>query len=128
MTPLICTTGLRILSVYGSQIGLSDHFLIELSCEMPLPCLRVKSTITFRKITSVDHSLFTDSVQTHLSDITEHSSALDILAKYNNALSTALNIHAPLKCRIVPSTHTSPWFTPSLRKIENHWSSPGTPL
>ncbi|KAL0152078.1 hypothetical protein M9458_052632, partial [Cirrhinus mrigala] len=37
---LICTPGLCNVSVYGSQIGLSDHLLIKLNCEMPLPRLR----------------------------------------------------------------------------------------
>ncbi|XDV17107.1 hypothetical protein PO909_016531 [Leuciscus waleckii] len=115
---LVCTTGLHNVSVLGSQIGLSDHHLIELKCEMPLPRLRVKSTITYCNQNSVDPILFSESVQTHLSDITEHTSSLDILTKYNACISTALNIHAPLKSRFVPSTHMSPWFTPALRNLK----------
>lgn len=40
--------------------------------------------------------------------------APDILAKYNTCISTALDTHASLKSRLVPSAHTSPWFTPAL--------------
>jgi len=80
----------------GTLIGLSDHLFIELNCEMPL-----KSVITYRKLNSVNPLLFSESVHTHLSDITEHTSSLDILVKYN----TSLDLHAPLKSRFIPSTH-----------------------
>jgi len=38
------------VSVLGSQIGLSD----QLNCKMRIPCLRVKSTITYRNLNSVN--------------------------------------------------------------------------
>lgn len=78
---LVCTAGLRNVSVLGSQIGLSDHLFIELNCVMPLPCLSAKSTITYRNHNSINPLLFSESVQTHLSNITVHTSAPEILAK-----------------------------------------------
>lgn len=71
--------------------------------------------ITYRNLKSVSPLLFSTALQNHLSDITEHTSSIDILAQYNSSISTVLDTHAPLKRRLVPSMHISTWFTPALR-------------
>lgn len=71
--------------------------------------------ITYRNLKSVSPLLFSTALQNHLSDITEHTSSIDILAQYNSSIPTVLDTHAPLKRRLEPSMHISPWFTSALR-------------
>jgi len=66
----------------------------------------VKFTITFCKLNSVNPLRFSESSQSHLSDINDHTSPPDILVKYNTSISTALDILAPLISRS--------WFTTTL--------------
>lgn len=54
------------------RLDLSDHLFIKLNCEMPLPRLRMKSTILYHNLNSIYPLLTSESVQTHPSDITEH--------------------------------------------------------
>ncbi len=42
-----------------------------------------------------------------------------IISKFNSVLSDILSVHAPVKTRTVPSTHTSPWFTPDHRILKS---------
>jgi len=55
--------------------------------------------------------MFSESSQSHLSDITDHTSPPDILVKYNTSISTALDILAPLISRS--------WFTTTLCNIKS---------
>lgn len=68
---------------------------------------------------TVDITLFcTSIVGSDLSDVYAISSPSLILSIYHSTISDILQDHGPIKARPVPSTHTSPWYTPELRVLK----------
>jgi exonuclease III len=116
---LICTSGLNNILVNGSDFALSDHKLINFSCSFPISMSPQKKMLTYRKINSVNSTSFSASIRAStLSECLLSNHPSEICCTYNNALSQILDMHAPVKTRLVPSTRASPWFTPELRMMK----------
>ena len=117
---LLCSSGLNDISVSGSISGVSDHKLIVCRFHMisPPPSSE-KTTITGRNIRSIDHSMLAASIQASpLSDLDELSSTDNLVAMYNDTLTSLLDSLAPVRTRLVPANRTCPWFTPELRQLK----------
>ena len=117
---LLCSSGLNDISVSGSISGVSDHKLIVCRFHMisPPPSSE-KTTITGRNIRSIDHSMLAASIQASpLSDLDELSSADNLVAMYNDTLTSLLDSLAPVRTRLVPANRTCPWFTPELGQLK----------
>ena len=46
------------------------------------------------------------------------SNISDLVDSYNNTLSSLLNIHAPLKTKLIRPKHANPWYTSPLHKLK----------
>lgn len=115
---LVCISGLNNILVNGSDFAFSDHKLINFSCSFPISISPQKKMLTYRKINSVNSTSFSASIRATLSECLLSNCPSEICCIYNNALSQTLEMHAPVKTRLVPSTRTSPWFTPELRMMK----------
>ncbi|XP_058611232.1 uncharacterized protein LOC131526767 [Onychostoma macrolepis] len=117
---LICTSGVGICSISSSDTGISDHKLIDFHFSLPIHDKSVKTVISYRNCNNVDVTSFCSSIaSSNLSDVFDLSSPSLILSNFNSILSDILSVHAPVKTRTVPSTHTSPWFTPDLHILKS---------
>lgn len=116
---LICTSGLSNMLVSGTDFAFSDHKLLNFSFTFPTTTLPMKKMLTYRKISSVVPSVISDSIRSStLSDCFLSNCPSEICSIYNNSISQIFDKHAPVKTRLVPSTHVSPWFTPELRAMK----------
>ena len=108
----------------------SDHFLL-LATLATSPIVPKPATLHyFRRIDSIDvDSFISDILNSNL--ITSPPDSLDKLVEcYNSTLLSLLNKHAPLKSKLIRSSHSNPWYTPALRaakaacrKLERKWKS-----
>ncbi len=81
---LVCSTGIDITAFKGSDIGISDHKLIEFSCDFYIPKPVAKSLIVYRAWKLVDPLSFSAALSdSPLSDCCSFSSAEDILNVYD---------------------------------------------
>ncbi len=116
---LVCTSGLNNILVSRTDFAFSDHKLLNFSFGFPISTSPVKKMLTYHKICSVDPSAFSDSIRVStLSDCLLSNCPSEICSIYNNTISHILEKHSPVKTRLVPSTHVSPWFTPELRAMK----------
>ncbi len=116
---LVCSTGIDIIASKGSDIGVSDHKLIEFSCDFYIKKPFAKSLIVYRAWKLVDPLSFSAALSDSLlSDCCSLSSTEDILNVYDESISTVLNHFAPIKSRQVSSSRSSPWFNTELRAIK----------
>lgn len=84
---------------------------------MHTKCL--KTVISYRNLKAIDTASFcTSIVSLNLSDVIDISSPSVILSNYHSIISEILQQHALTKTRNVPSTHSSPWYTPELRILK----------
>lgn len=106
---LLCTRGLNIVTVSGSQIGLSDHLFMKLSCEFPLSMSAVKSLVSFHNLTSINPVFFSASLQQSFTkDVMQLSCPHDIITDYNKSISKALDLHLSVDmcCPLIPPPGT----------------------
>lgn len=88
---LVCPSGLNDVSTTGTQIGISDHKLIEFSLNFPRCKSYKKNVVSYHNLKAVDLSSFSTSVCTRLlSDSLKLSCSSNILSNYNSAISDAL--------------------------------------
>ena len=98
-----------------------DHHFIDLCMEVqhvkPTPKL-----VTYRKIKKNDHGHFADDITSKLLptlQLQNDNSVLPIsylFDSYNHILKELLNIHAPLKMKVLKQTHSQPWFIDTIRE------------
>ncbi|KAM3595456.1 uncharacterized protein V6R79_023643 [Siganus canaliculatus] len=80
--------------------------------------LRSTRSISFRNIKSVDPLLLSQSISSTFPTDSAPSSPEAYAILLNSTLSTSLDALAPLKTATVSFSSSSPWFTPSLRKMK----------
>ncbi len=83
-----------------SDPGISDHSAINFNLRLPGPPHLTK-TITFRKINSINHSAFSDSLTSSPTTLTISENINDIVLSYNSTLISALDLHAPIRTKTV---------------------------
>lgn len=108
---LICTVGIDVDQLRNDELHFSDHYL--LTCEFTSSAsLKVakERVITFRNIKNIDPQLLFSSIA--------ELPVTDSVDSYNSALSSILDIVAPLKQRVISFTRSSPWFTDELRALK----------
>lgn len=111
---LICTSGVGICSISSSDTGISDHKLTDFNFSLPIHKKFAKTVMSYRNFNNVDISSLCSSIaSSNLSDVFDLSSPSLILSNFHSILSDILSVHAPVKTRTVPSTHTSPWLSPN---------------
>ena len=115
------------------QVGdmISDHHLLLCNIHHPKPHLEQK-VITTRKLRSIDLPSFRQDIAKKLAVNEEDSTVSDLLALYENHLTTVLENHAPAKEKSVIVRPQQPWFSDELhqaksekRKAERLWRRTG---
>ena len=124
--PLVIS-GVRVMD------KISDHFIVQFSVSYPAPQIEKKS-IAFRKIKDIEIDKLSNDLQqmdifTNFDNITD----LDVLVdRYNTALHTVLDKHAPLIERNITSKAHAPWHKTELldsrrryRRLERKYRKTG---
>ncbi|KAM3608095.1 uncharacterized protein V6R79_019006 [Siganus canaliculatus] len=115
---LVCSSSLPITAPRPLPFPLSDHHCILFSIPLPSPHNRQTRSISFRNIKSVDPLLLSQSISSTFPTDSAPSSPEAYAILLNSTLSTSLDALAPLKTATVSFSSSSPWFTPSLRKMK----------
>ena len=117
---LVCSTGLNLHHLSGSDLFLSDHLAITMTINIPTPPPKQKRKINFRKLSSVSATSLSSSLSEKISTtpFVDLHSPSDLTDYYNNILSSCLDQLAPIKTKTVSFTHSAPWFTPELRLMK----------
>ena len=112
-------TGLHIHNVSSPDLSISDHLAISRVIDIPAPEPKQDRKITFRNLKSICPVSLSTYISNTLSGLTfpVNPAPMDLVNIYNNTLSTSLNKLAPLKTKTVTFTHSGPWFTPELYKL-----------
>ncbi|KAJ4934778.1 hypothetical protein JOQ06_007560 [Pogonophryne albipinna] len=87
---------------------------MELFFQSPLS--KPKRQIRFRNLRNINPDTMTLDLQ-HLSSA-NFSSVNESVAYYNESLNSLLDLHAPLKTRMVTFSRSAPWYTGELRRIK----------
>lgn len=116
----VCTSGLY--NFIGSDFAFSDHKLLNFSFSFPIITYnhlqkKKKNSPIVKSVLWV-HLLSLSIRASTLSDCLSCNCPSEICCIYNNAISKILEKHAPVKTRLFPSSHVSPWFTPDLRAMK----------
>ena len=107
---------------------ISDHFAVHCGISMRKPCFPRK-VISYRKVKSVERDRFNNDIKNsplmgyeNIEDIT------DLVDLYENTLTSLLELHAPLKRRVVTLRPAAPWYSDQIRaekvkrrRLERHW-------
>ena len=115
---LVCTTGTTPSHLQCLDLALSDHLAILFTLPLPLPRQRLNRSITFRNIKTVNPSVLSNTITTHLASDPPDFTVDGLVARYNAALSISLNSLAPLITRTVSFSRPAPWFTSELRTMK----------
>ncbi len=101
---------------------ISDHFLIDFNCVLPSPKpARMPITISFRQTDSIEFSAFNASVFSLLPPLKDCPISPDpIYDVISSALSTTLDIHAPLITRSITSRPNTKWYNSELTKSKRY--------
>ena len=111
---------------------LSDHSAIhsKVSPARPRPP-KVKKQ--YRKIRGVDPIEFRNDVMASTLFSSPACNVNDLCDQYDSELSKVVDVHAPLKTRLVTSRPSAPWYSEEIaaekrkrRKLERHWRKSGT--
>ena len=106
---------------------LSDHSAIhsKLSLARPRP---PKFKKQYRKIRGVDPAEFRNDVMASTLFSSPASNVNDLCKQYDRELSKVVDVHAPLKSRLVTSRPSAPWYSEEIaaekrkrRKLERRW-------
>ena len=106
----------------------SDHLPVHCNIQVEKPLLKSKQ-ISFRKLKSIDISSLRDDLKSDLCSNTIDSLELnDLVTRYDEALSSALDRHAPLINKTVTKRPIVPWFNNEIktakrmrRRAERKW-------
>ena len=128
-TGTICEYEVIVIGLFDNNGDLM-HSHYDITCE--LACHRRQSNskqVTFRKLKSIGVTKFRADIHPSypsLSDTT--GSAIDMIERYSERLTSILDIHAPIIHRIVIPRPNAPWYTSSLhiekrkrRTLEQRW-------
>uniref|UniRef100_UPI00358F88A5 uncharacterized protein n=1 Tax=Myxine glutinosa TaxID=7769 RepID=UPI00358F88A5 len=117
---LVCSTGLILHHLSGSDLTLSDHLAITLTINIPTPAPRHYRTINFRKLNAFSPASFSSTLSEKMSTspFVDLHTPSDLTDYYNHTLSSCLDQIAPIKTKTVSFTHSAPWFTPELRLMK----------
>lgn len=128
---LVITTSLSV-NLLALDLTISDHLAVLFNLDLPVPAVKVKHTVKFRSVNSINPIIFADSFfSTPLHDDQTRVLA-DMVESYNTNLCNVLDILAPEKTRLVSYTHYSPWYNDQLhfmktggRRLEHRWRDNG---
>ena len=116
-----------VLNCKVEDPDLSDHYAVhcKLTLDKPTP-RRVEKT--YRKLRSVDMEALRRDLTTLPVFTSPATNVTDLLAQYQNDLDGLLEIHAPLKRRMVTLRPSTPWCNDEIasakrerRKLGRHW-------
>ncbi|PFX12684.1 hypothetical protein AWC38_SpisGene23314 [Stylophora pistillata] len=108
---------------------LSDHSAVHCKLRLKKPPLEQKE-ISYRKLRSINIGSLNDDLKQSdlLSTITPDLT--DLIEKYENTLTEILEMHAPLKRRVITLRPSAPWYHEGIsdakrkhRKLERRWRS-----
>lgn len=101
--------GIDLLS--KDKVNFSDHILLtsEFTISASLQSSKQR-VISFRNIRNIDPE--------RISDLVADLPVLGSIDCYNSALSSILNVVAPVKERVVSFSKSSPWYTNDLRALK----------
>ena len=90
-------------------------------------------TMTYRKIKNINKEKFANDLETAVTTIQHLNSLADKVEGYNTELKGGLDMHAPVKTKIVKITQWNPWFNDKIkeeirlrRKKERTWNKDPT--
>ena len=118
-------------SVQGASVEdlISDHHIIQCSLSVGRPAFPREDRV-YRKVKSIDKAAFARDLAA--SDLMENpcSDLSGLVDQYNSALSTLLDVHAPLKKKTLIIRPDAPWLDKDIldarkvrRQLERHWRS-----
>ena len=117
-------------SVIISPISPSDHYRVMSFLNFQPPPPKPAILHAFRRIKSIDIQSFCKDIASSTLVTNPPTALPDLVASYNTTLSAILDRHAPVKSKLLTSTHSNPWYTTELRTLkcdrrrcEHQWRS-----
>uniref|UniRef100_A0A3B3IPM6 Reverse transcriptase domain-containing protein n=1 Tax=Oryzias latipes TaxID=8090 RepID=A0A3B3IPM6_ORYLA len=114
---LVCCSGVLPNACKVDPLPLSDHSLVTFNVNIASTGSTPTRSITYRKLNNINLDHFSSHI-TNLHDTDTLHTPDGFVSHYNNNLRNILDIHAPLKTRMVSFSLTAPWFTPYLRQLK----------
>ena len=117
-------------SVLISPVSPSDHYRVMSTLNFQPPPPIPPTLHVFRRIKSIDIQSFCNDIASSALITNPPATLPDLVASYNTTLSAILDKHAPVKSKLITSTHSNPWYTTELRTLrcdrrrcEHQWRS-----
>ena len=117
-------------SVLISPVSPSDHYRVMSTLNFQPPPPIPPTLHVFRRIKSIDIQSFCKDIASSALITNPPATLPDLVASYNTTLSAILDKHAPVKSKLITSTHSNPWYTTELRTLrcdrrrcEHQWRS-----
>ena len=108
---------------------ISDHCIIQTTLGIPKDHIK-QSTVTYRKFSSIDKTVFQNDLQFDYSDI---NNVNELIAKFEERTRDVIDKHAPEKTKTVMVRPRNIWYTPEVkhqkqevRKKERRWKKKKT--
>ncbi|KAL2104379.1 hypothetical protein ACEWY4_001247 [Coilia grayii] len=113
---LVCSSGITPSNFSTAELPISDHKLVLFDTYLPTIKCKTQRVMSYRNLKKIKAEELSSVIASYPCPDT---SLEDLVDYYNNCMSTALNILAPLKARTVSFIQSSPWFTPELRQMKS---------
>ena len=117
----------NLLSHVSVDSLISDHhaILAELICSKPPP---ISKTVQYRKLKAINHQEFINDIKSSSLYKSPQPNIDQLVAQYNEDLSTILDLHAPVKTKQFVDRLLCPWINDEIlaakrlrRKFERMW-------
>ena len=115
-----------------TDVGLSDHFIITSNVDYCPKTITQYKTITYRKIKEINMDALSSDLVNEIGcrKVLDTDNFGEAILEYNNALSSVLDLHAPLLTLTIKDVKGTPWFDREYielrrrrRKAEKLWRS-----
>ena len=99
--------GVHVSNVEANAFDISHHSLVNFTIEI-VPEIKQEKVITYRNTKCIDSEKFVSDLSNQI-NISESVSFGENITAYN-VLKDILNVHAPIKSRMIKTVQNSPWF------------------
>jgi len=89
---------------------ISDHFAVRAFIKAHRPS-RPRKKVTYRELNRIDEDRFLSDMLSLPLFTSPASDVSDLLAQYNEGQSSLLDVHAPVKTKLVTVRPADPWLT-----------------